>query len=194
LLVAKDQVFQNQNKVIIISRNPLDATVSGYFHYNALRQFYKKNTDPDTPYKSISFRSWSTLWLKGLVSFGSWFQWNKEWFDVYQTNKTHIHFLTYEGLKQNTLAEIQRLNSFLETNLSYDEMNEIIELSSFKKMKTDAQKHCVDDINSDIHLRKGIVGDWKNYFDDDMVTQYHDKLKYYVPLYELYKSVFYSKV
>ena len=186
LLIAKDQLFQQKNKIIIISRNPLDATVSGYFHYNALRAFYKKNTDPNSPYVPIQFKQWSRLWLRGLVAFGSWFDWNNEWLKQYQTNSSHVHFLTYENLKQNTLEELKKINTFLETNLSDDQLKEIRELTRFEKMKTEAQKNIVDDINSDIHLRRGIVGDWKNYFEDDMVESYRNKLTDYELLNALY--------
>jgi hypothetical protein len=133
------------------------------------------------------------MWLQGLVSFGSWFDWNNEWLKLYQTNKSHIHFLTYESLKQNTLEELRKINVFLETNLSDEELKEIRELTRFEKMKTDAKKHVVDDINSDIHLRRGIVGDWKNYFDDETTELYRNKLKEYELLNALYGDTVLSK-
>ena len=190
LVIAKDQLFKNKNKIIVVSRNPLDATVSGYFHYNTLRRFYKTNTDPSSSYKNISFQNWASLWVKGNVSFGSWFDWNQEWLNIYENNKSHVFFVTYEELKRNPLNEIKRLNVFLEMNLSDEELIEIVELSSFSKMKKDAEQKFIDDVNSDIHLRKGIVGDWKNYFDEDLFIQYHNTIKKYTLLYNLYKHCF----
>ena len=194
LLLAKEQLLYNEThnvgpKIIIIGRNPLDATVSGYHHFNELRRFRQKHIDPNSEYKSMCFINWARMWLKGLVPFGSWFDWLNDWYSLYQqTNKTSVHFLTYESLKQNTMAELKKINAFLGTELSDTELAEVETLTSFTKMKTDAQQYVVDDINSDVHLRKGIVGDWINYFDAETAELYRAKLETYPQLYSLYKE------
>jgi hypothetical protein len=178
LLLGKEQLFSNKNKLIIVTRNPLDSAVSGYYHYNNIRNYAHKkiwNTPIDRP---LSFKNWALLWLKGKVSFGDWFTWTEQWNNIYlEQTEPHIHWIFYENLVSNTLEELSRLNIFLNSNLSLTELETIKNMTSFDNMKNQAKKIVYDELNSDVHFRKGTIGDWKNYFDEEILEMYKKKLE-----------------
>ena len=180
-IIGKKQLINNKNKIIIVTRNPLDSAVSGYYHYNDIRNYSHKRQHNHNIDKHISFKNWSLLWLKGKVSFGNWFEWTKKWFDIYlkQENEEEkqIHWIFYENLKNNTLEELIKLNDFLESNLSINELKQIETMTNFENMKEQAKKTAFDELNSENHFRKGKVGDWKNHFNEDISEMYLDNLR-----------------
>jgi hypothetical protein len=60
-------------KVVIVSRNPYDACVSGYYHFG-------KPT-------GIPFEGYATAWLNGMAEYGSYFDWIKQWYHEYKTEE-----------------------------------------------------------------------------------------------------------
>ena len=70
LQLILDKNCLNRNKIIIISRNPLDTCVSHYYHLGPTLET-KFNF-------KLNFKIWSLLWLKGLVPYGNWFDWTKK--------------------------------------------------------------------------------------------------------------------
>jgi len=185
-LLCKEQLFTNKNKMIIVTRNPLDSAVSGYYHYNDIQKYAHKKKYNTVLENHISFKNWAMLWLNGKVSFGSWFDWTKKWRDIYlqqlekekeKQEEKHIHWIFYEDLKKNPMDELVKLNDFLDCQLSIDELKTIHSMTTFQNMKEQAKTRIVDELNSDIHFRKGIVGDWKNYFNEELLEMYTTKLQ-----------------
>jgi len=179
-LLGKDQLFGN-NKIIIVTRNPMDSAVSGYYHYNNIRNYAHKKIHHVDMEKHIGFDWWSLLWMQGKVAFGSWFDWTRDWYKVYTEQKEtldgiHIHWIFYENLKHNTMEELIRLNSFLNCQLSLEELKTIKEMTTFETMKKQAESNVYDELNSDVHFRKGMVGDWKHYFTEEIADMYKTKL------------------
>jgi hypothetical protein len=60
-------------KVVIVSRNPYDACVSGYYHFG-------KPT-------GIPFEGYATAWLNGMAEYGSYFDWIKQWYHEYKAEE-----------------------------------------------------------------------------------------------------------
>lgn len=175
-LLGKDQLFFNKNKIVIVTRNPLDAAVSGYYHYNNIRNYAHKKINHSEIEQHIGFNSWSLMWLQGKVAFGSWFDWTHDWYNAYM-EQTNIHWIFYEHLKNNTMEELIRLNQFLEFNLSLEELKTIEQMTTFETMKKQAESTVYDELNSDVHFRKGVVGDWKHYFTEEIADMYKTKLR-----------------
>ena len=94
----------------------------------------------------------------------------------------------YEDIKNDPKESIKKLAKFLGEDLSENVLDIIVEKTSFKfakeareaALKTDAQESSYrEDISP--FLRKGVVGDWKNYFSDEeseyMDRRYNETLK-----------------
>lgn len=148
-------------KVVAVSRNPMDACVSSYYHaFN--------------PYKSgWPFDAWAGAWLSGSTVHGSWFDWVKLWYLEVQKHPQKSHFIQFEQLKTHAREEIVKLAVFL--GVEYDDalIDRVLEHSSFDSMKKQADAKGGDYMG---HLRKGEVGDWKNHFTAEMVQDFNAKV------------------
>lgn len=84
--------------------------------------------------------------------------------------------IRYEELIENAQDCFHRMIQYCEINISHSELGRIVENNLFENASGRARG--VQEINS--HLRKGISGDWKNYFSpaiiDEFKTRYGDIL------------------
>jgi hypothetical protein len=176
------------NKIIIVSRNPLDTCVSHYYHFAPILE---KKFEIE-----INFNKWANLWLNGLVPFGSWFEWTRQWYEKYKNNP-NILFIYYEDCVMHTGEKILEISKFIEKSVNKEELQEIIQESSFKVMSEQYEKYSNEkNKNSFNHLRKGIIGDWKNHFDDELynifISKFKEELKGLDLIYYLGNDLFWS--
>ncbi|XP_069905576.1 sulfotransferase 6B1 [Oryctolagus cuniculus] len=153
-------VKQKQCKIIYIVRNPKDTAVS-LFHY------YRDN--PRLP----SVETWAAfleLFLQGDVVYGSWFDHVLSWEE--HKNDKNVLIIFYEEMKKDLPKNIKKITTFLGINVSDSDINKIAWKASFNEMKTNAIKEncdpnhtiCALTSNRSLVFRKGVVGDWLNYF------------------------------
>jgi hypothetical protein len=76
----------------------------------------------------------------------------------------HVHRICYETLLNDTPAEMQRLLSFLDIKVEEVEIRNVCARHAFEKRS--GRKPGVEDEAA--FLRKGVSGDWRNYFDDEV--------------------------
>jgi hypothetical protein len=126
--------------VLGIKRDIRDVVVSAYYHHKRVEGYQE------------SFEKY--YWEKGRKVAKQVIQYNKVW-DC-GSDKTYIS--AYEDLKVNFNDEVRKIGNFL--GITLDE--ETIDLAE-KETSINVLKHRSD------HFRKGIIGDWKNYFDAEMV-------------------------
>lgn len=81
--------------------------------------------------------------------------------------------LKYEDLLVNTVLEMRKIADFLSLRVSDYYINHIVKKQSFKNIS--GRKPGIEQNSS--HLRKGVVGDWKNYFGDDMKNIFKKSLQ-----------------
>ena len=148
-------------KVIVVTRNPLDACVSCYFHaWNPAKSGWP-------------FPAWAAAWFNGFVPHGSWFDWVRDWANYSKGEfKDQIHWVQFEDLKANPEDTVQKLANFLGVGDDKELVQSAVEDSSFESMKEKAtsqgEKECA-------HLRKGVSGDWRNYFTDELANEFIEK-------------------
>ncbi|KAM4652171.1 sulfotransferase 2B1-like [Discoglossus pictus] len=150
--------FTSKAKIIYIMRNPKDVLVS-LFHFAKILYLYK---DPD------NFEDFFEGFLQGETMYGSWFDHIKGWMQIKDDHR--FFYITYEELKQDLRGSVVRICKFLGKNLDDAAIDSVVEHSSFKVMKDN--KMCnfslvpqeYIDQTKGTFLRKGICGDWKNYF------------------------------
>ena len=171
-------------KHIIIFRNAKDVCVS--FHYHHQRS-------PSYGNQGMDFHDFFKFFMKGAVEAGSYFEWVKSWWE--QRHNPNILILLYEDMKSDTRTAILRIAEFIggdykEQLLANDEkmLKIVIENSSFGKMKdafSEETRHPErppvfgPDGERIEFIRKGIVGDYLNYFTEQeneiMDRVFHEK-------------------
>ncbi|XP_066229974.1 sulfotransferase 2A1 [Saccopteryx leptura] len=151
-------VFKSKTKVIYLIRNPRDILVSGYFFW-IISNFVKK------PESLEQYFEW---FIQGNVAFGSWFDHTRGWMSMRE--KENFLIVSYEELKQDTRSTVQKICRFLGKKLEPEELNSLLKYSSFQVMKENKMSNYtllrgwLLDGESGSLMRKGICGDWKNYF------------------------------
>lgn len=88
----------------------------------------------------------------------------------------NVLMLSYEEMKKDLITAINTVCSFLGEQLSEETITKIAEQTTFEKMKLNpaANNSWMDDYRknkSTPFMRKGMVGDWRNYFTDEQSTR-----------------------
>jgi hypothetical protein len=141
-------------KYIYVTRNPKDAAVSLYC---MLSQAYWTSM------------TWDTFWAdrKKHCYFGNYFDHVLSWWP--HREDKNVLFVKYEDMKKDLPAAVAKVASFIDADVSADTVARIVSMASFEKMKADKSANFSWDKTYDkdgepTFLRKGIVGDWKNFF------------------------------
>lgn len=147
-------------KVIVVSRNPLDACVSGYYHV-------------PNPFKmGWSFEAWAATWLSGRVEFGGYFEWVRGWYDQTRQHPNRVLWIQYESMIMNQPKILMDMARYLDVDCCNDTIGKTAQYSSFTFMKTQTDANGGDTLE---HLRKGSVGDWKNHCTKEMYDVFADR-------------------
>nr|XP_060636548.1 sulfotransferase 1C2-like [Anolis sagrei ordinatus] len=151
--------FWQQNcKIIYVARNIKDCAVS-YFHFHLMHQFFP---EPGT---------WDQFledFIAGNLNWGSWFDHVRGWWLA--KNHHPILYLFYEDMKENPTQEICKIAHFLDLELSEQVVNQIVQHTVFENMKANPHANYttipsqIMDQTVSPFMRKGTVGDWKEYF------------------------------
>lgn len=150
--------WQNNCKMIYLARNAKDVAVS-YYHFDLMNNLQPL---PGT------WEEYLEKFITGNVAYGSWFNHVKSWWKKKEEHP--ILFLHYEDMKENPKQEVKKITRFLEKNLNDEILDDIIYHTSFEVMKNNPLvnythlSNIVMDHSKSPFMRKGITGDWKNYF------------------------------
>jgi len=157
----------NNYKAFYIARDPRDLIISNYFslkyshdpyHPYILKMREKLNSlSQDDGITEIinSFTKGAKITLEG-------------WFTQKSENIKLIKYEDIFGSKQFTI--FSELLEHCEIKLTNSEINTLLDNYSFQKLS--GRKQGNEDIKH--HFRKGIPGDWKNYFTDQQKDLYRD--------------------
>ena len=161
-------------KYIYIVRNPRDITVSFFHHYRTL---------PFYPH--YEWEDFFEKFLKGDVDFGDYFDHVLSWWT--HKDDDNVLFLKYEDMKKDLPSAVAAIAKFIDQDISKELVEEIAHRTTFENMKKDSSAN-YEWRNSKVlkptrtdFMRKGIVGDWKNYFTPEQVARldavYDSKLR-----------------
>ncbi|XP_072027774.1 sulfotransferase 1A1-like [Amphiura filiformis] len=159
------QLFTKKPKVIYVARNPKDVAVSFFHmhkHFNILTYY-------------SDFSRFLSDYMKGDVHCGSWYEHTLSWWQ--KKNEPNVLFLKYEDMKKDLRKSVKQIANFLDCKMSEDAITLTVRHCSFESMKQnrnanpDYLEFFAGDSEDDkpiepnaSFVRKGTVGDWKNYF------------------------------
>ncbi|XP_047393804.1 sulfotransferase 2A1-like [Sciurus carolinensis] len=159
-------LFTSKAKVLYIMRNPKDVPVSCYYFW----------TTSKLSKKPESLEQCFKWFIQGNVPYGSWFELIRGWMSM-RDRETFL-LLSYEELQKHhsglfTLkgprSTIEKICQFLGKKLNPEELDSVLENSSFHVMKQNQTSNfeILPETLITKHFsmtRKGICGDWKNHF------------------------------
>ena len=162
--IFQSQIDAGQCKFIVIIRNLKDVLVS-YYH------FYKANIT--FGFFTGSFEEFFALFKSKRLCWGDWLDHSLSWWKY--RNHQNVLILTYESMKKDIIAEIKRISLFCGKTLTSEEIDFISKRTDFNTMKNNPMSNYDLNVPSEIYdssispfMRKGEVGDWKTYFNDEM--------------------------
>ena len=151
-------------KVVYVARNPKDVAVS-FYHHNL-----------NVPGHGFvgTFDQFLKYFEQGLHVFGSY--WHHILSSWQHRNHPNVKFLWYEDMKADLKSVIDDLCNFLKHSLNEEQRNDLFHHVQFENMKKNpfanpgaAKKDLPPEKN---FMRKGQVGDWKNYFDKEKTEKW----------------------
>ncbi|KAL6108714.1 uncharacterized protein ACO6RY_11998 [Pungitius sinensis] len=149
---------QKKGKVIYVARNPKDVLVS-YFHFHKVANMLETPTDFDNFFEKF---------MRGDVFGSSWFEHIKMWY--LHKDDLNMLFLTYEEMIKDLHSAVERIASFLGSELTDEQLADVVKHSTFNNMKKIPQanyervpSHLLSH-QEGMFMRKGTIGDWKNHF------------------------------
>ncbi|XP_060586560.1 sulfotransferase 1B1-like isoform X1 [Ruditapes philippinarum] len=157
-LLLKD-MKDKQIKTILCCRNPKDTAVSYYNHMKGIKSYEYDGKWSD----------WLPVYLQGKLEYGKYTDYLIGWEKEIQNGVGYpLHIMYYEDMKKNGSEEIEKLLKFLGVDLDNNLKNDILKQCGFDIMvKRDKVPPAFKEMffKSDFSfLRKGQVGDWKNWF------------------------------
>ncbi|CAO2628049.1 Amine sulfotransferase [Lemmus lemmus] len=154
------KVFKNKKvKILYIYRNPKDVLIS-YFHFiNWIV----------VPEPSRTVETFMQAFLDGRVLGSSWFDHIRGWYE--HRDDFNIIFLSYEDMKKDLRGSVLKICSFLEKEMSEEDVDAVVRQATFQNMKSDPRENYDDFMKKEngpkndqgTFLRKGTIGDWKHH-------------------------------
>ena len=154
--------IKNENVTVIVGiRNPKDTLVSFYHFYRIMVDY---GLFPGT------WDEFFELYRDDHLMYGDYFSWYEGWMPFKDNAK--VMFVRYEDMKRDLGQEIRKIAAFLGKNLSDETIYQITQHGQFSRMKDNAMVNYTifpDIVKTEISpfMRKGVVGDWKNYFNKE---------------------------
>ncbi|XP_076813618.1 sulfotransferase 1C3-like [Clavelina lepadiformis] len=137
-IVNMDRVKKTSCKVIYIVRNPKDQLVS-WFHMS--QRIPTHRMAPINSYYPADWVSFFDFFINGKQpNYARKNEWYPDhilsWY-AYR-NEKNVLFVMYEDLKEDPAKEIRKIANFLGVERSYEEIEKIVEATSFQTMKEEA--------------------------------------------------------
>jgi hypothetical protein len=156
-----------QAKYIYVARNPFDCVVSFYHHTRGFVRHYD--------YADGSFDDFFECFISGEVDFGDYFDNLLSWYP--HRNDANVLFTTYEELLADAGAAVVAIAEFLGESAARivrdpAVLARILEQSSFRGMRENQSRWSSQrPSNMPEFVRKGVVGDWENYFSPEQTRR-----------------------
>lgn len=143
--------------VLDIQRDLADTLVSLFFHAKSKMASWKVEDDGALEDIRAAYWQHGPQMAQGIVRYHA----------VWSREAPWVYVSSYERLKADPAKEIGAIARFLGMDPPPEEIARVIEATSFQKM-AGAQRSA--DTGMEARFRKGVVGDSRNYFDDEILA------------------------
>lgn len=169
--ISKNHLERTQHKELLLSfsdvlvfnitRDIRDVVVSAYFHERNRHGY------------DGSFKTY--YWTEGRkVAYNV-----HSYHNIWGADGSKIYVSAFEKLKIDFEAEVKRIGLFLGIELSQNEIEAIKKKTSMETLKVRYKDNqSFENQKGSFFFRKGVIGDWKNHFDEKM-TQDIERIKEY---------------
>lgn len=149
-------------RYVVLYRDLRDVAVSNYF--------YVRNTPWHPEYKHYKgVDTAQGLRIFAQRTLGAYEQWVRSW---YQNRDESLSLMIrYEDLLADDQAVFTQITKLFELDHSPETIERITKANSFKTMSSGRAS---GNSNEKAFVRKGVAGDWANYFDDELRTLYKE--------------------
>ena len=155
-MVAK--MVEQGTKVVVGLRNPKDTLVSYFHFYQMVIAFNFKGT----------FGQFFELFRTKHLLYGDPIEFSLGWWN--QRHRDNVYICFYEDFNENAFEEVEKIAKFLGQDLTKEQTEAIVQWASFKNMKQEKTTNYSNfepfDFKVSPYMRKGTVGDWKNYLSE----------------------------
>nr|XP_006815102.1 PREDICTED: uncharacterized protein LOC100368270 [Saccoglossus kowalevskii] len=145
-------LIKSHLQIVYVARNPKDTCVSFYHFYR--------------------------------IAFGDYFDHVIGWWN--EKDRNNVLYLFYEDMKKDPHDAVRKMAAFVERPISEELVDAIVRHTSVKNMQTNSATNA--DVNRAFldskispFIRKGVVGDWENYFtvaqNDEFDRIYENRMK-----------------
>ncbi|XP_063605782.1 luciferin sulfotransferase-like [Penaeus indicus] len=152
-------------KVIYVARNPKDVVLSFLHHTRFMKNISYVG----------SLEQFVDYFVNDQLIYGPYWEHLREAWP--RRDHPNMHFVFYEDMKADPMAELRKLNQFLRTDLTEEQLEKIVQYTSFEEMKKHEQdalqgKNMATFVNEEVvkkdggFYRKGEAGGWKDRLTD----------------------------
>jgi len=170
-LLDVEKLLKTNAKIIYPIRNPKDVMISIKKFIESMPWMRNPNFKKHFPDDIAEFtNSYIEGKLPVYTKEGEWYPHHIRSWMKYKDHP-NFHYVFYEDLIQNPSKEIQKICEHVGVKLNRDELEAIVEQTSFDSMKKAAEK-----APSVVKMfRKGGVGGWKSFLSEDLSMQIETK-------------------
>ena len=160
-------------RYINVIRNPKDVAVSYFHHYNSYPY-----------YPNYEWSKFIDLFINGELEYGDYFDHVLSWWA--HKDDDNVLILKYEDMKKDLPSAVATIATFIDQDISKELVEEIAHKTTFENMRRDSlanyeQLRRFKAPTRTDFMRKGDVGDWKNYFTSEQSARldaaYDEKMK-----------------
>ena len=175
ICLLPDDLF-DKCKVVICLRNPKDTVVSKY-HFDKMAKHFGFVGN---------FAEYFDAFMADLVPYGSYFEYAKEAWE--KRHHPNVCMLFFEEMKKDMASNLRKVATFLGKSFTDEQIEKSVGFLSFKEMKERGGHEEIHNLvrkegNQGNIMRKGEVGDWKNYFTDEMNKRMNEAIeKHFKPI------------
>ncbi|XP_046549241.1 sulfotransferase 6B1-like [Haliotis rubra] len=108
------------------------------------------------------------------IAWGSWFDAVLSWEKLMNESDHPVLIVRYEETKQDPVRVTKSTSEFLNIDCPDQLVRDIAVQSDFTNMKTARGDNAKKSDGDAIHYRKGITGDWKNWFTGAQTKYFND--------------------
>jgi aryl sulfotransferase len=186
--------YYPQVKYIIVGRDARDVFMSFWNHYdNFTDSVFEESEDRSERVGDPMPRSHGDIhkgWKEWMTQ--GWFEWETEgypfWGNLHHAktywefrNLPNLIFVHYNNLLNDCHAEIRRITDYIDLSITDEQIDKVVELTSFKNVRANSEKIMGDMESfkggSKTFINKGTNGRWKDVFSDEELALYDEAVK-----------------